>query len=313
MKLSLTIYFLLFMIYSCSGWLLEVLCKLREYKRFINRGFLIGPYCPIYGWGAVAITFLLYRYSYDPLILFMMTVVTCVILEYTTSLVMEKLFKARWWDYSKRKFNLDGRVCLGTTIPFGLFGVFLTYVSNPFFINMLNKINTNTLNIIAIILLVIFTIDNIVSGIIILAFRNTTAEVNKEGSQDNTEQITKKVREILSSKSWLHRRLINAYPKLVAIKFRIKEIKDEVKENAKEVKNNINEKATNVKNTINDKKEEVKNSLTEKKEEMRSSIAQTGMAMTNEFNYRKRRAKVELHLGRRKIKRSFTGRKRKGI
>ena len=311
MEPSLTMYFLLFMIYSCSGWILEVSCKLIEYKRFINRGFLIGPYCPIYGFGAVAITLLLFRYSYDPIVLFLMTVVTCVVLEYTTSLVMEKLFKARWWDYSKRKFNIDGRVCLGTTIPFGLFGVFLTYVSNPFFIEILSKVNVDILNVIAIILLVIFIIDYIVSGVVILTFRNATTEVNKEGSQDNTEQITKKVREILSSKSWLHRRLINAYPKLEAIKYRIKEIKDEVKENAIDMKNNINEKATNVRNTINDKKEEVKNSINEKRQEMRSSIAQTGMAMSNGFNYGKRKAKVELHLGRRKIMKSFTGRKRK--
>lgn len=68
------------MIYSVAGWILEVTCKLIEYKRFINRGFLIGPYCPIYGWGAVAITFLLHRYSYDPLILFFMTLLTCSIL-----------------------------------------------------------------------------------------------------------------------------------------------------------------------------------------------------------------------------------------
>lgn len=67
MNISITQYFLLFIIYSFCGWLLEVTCKLIEYKRFINRGFLIGPYCPIYGWGAVAITFLLYKYSYDPL------------------------------------------------------------------------------------------------------------------------------------------------------------------------------------------------------------------------------------------------------
>lgn len=272
MNLTLTQYFLLFMIYACSGWVLEVTCKLIEYKRFINRGFLIGPYCPIYGWGAVAITLLLHRYSYDPLILFFMTIITCAALEYATSWVMEKLFKARWWDYSKRKFNLDGRVCLGTTIPFGLFGMFITYVSNPFIIDQLNKVDTNILNIIAIVILIMYVIDNIVSGVVIIGFRKTAVQVGKEGRQDNTEQITKKVREILGSKAWTYKRLINAYPKLVTIKYKIKEIKDEVKENAKEVKNNINEKAQDVRNIIKDKKEEVKNSLSEKKEEMKNNL-----------------------------------------
>lgn len=250
MELTITLYFLLFMIYAHLGWCLEVICKLKDEKKFINRGFLIGPYCPIYGWGAVAITLLLYRYKYDPLVLFVMTTATCAILEYITSYIMEKMFKARWWDYSKRKFNLNGRVCLGTTIPFGLFGMFLTYVSNPFFIELLERVNKYALDIVAISLGVIYIVDNIISGIIIFSFRKTTAEVNKEGAQDNTEQITKKVREILSHKTWMHRRLINAYPKLIAIKDRIKEIKDEVKANAVDMKNNINQKANVVKNRI---------------------------------------------------------------
>ena len=264
MELTLTQYFLLFMIYSVAGWVLEVTCKLIEYKRFINRGFLIGPYCPIYGWGAVAITFLLYRYSYDPLILFFMTLLTCSILEYATSWVMEKLFKARWWDYSKRKFNVDGRVCLGTMIPFGIFGMILTYVTNPLIISGLDKVNPTTLNIIAIVLLVIYLVDNVISSIVIFGFRKTTVQVGREGKQDNTEQITKKVREILSSKSWMYKRLVDAYPKLIAIKTKIKEIKEEVKENAIEVKNSINEKAQDVKNTISEKKDEVKNTISEK-------------------------------------------------
>ena len=264
MELTLPQYFLLFMIYSVAGWILEVTCKLIEYKRFINRGFLIGPYCPIYGWGAVAITFLLYRYSYDPLILFLMTLLTCSILEYATSWVMEKLFKARWWDYSKRKFNIDGRVCLGTMIPFGIFGMILTYVTNPLIVGGLNKVNPTTLNIIAIVLLVIYLVDNVLSSIVIFGFRKTTVQVGREGRQDNTEQITKKVREILSSRSWMYKRLVDAYPKLIAIKTKIKEIKEEVRENAIEVKNSINEKAQDVKNTINEKKDEVRNTISEK-------------------------------------------------
>ena len=298
MELTLTQYFLLFMIYSCAGWLLEITCKLIEYKRFINRGFLIGPYCPIYGWGAVAITFLLYRYSYDPLILFFMTIFTCSILEYATSWVMEKIFKARWWDYSKRKFNIDGRVCLGTMIPFGIFGMILTYVTNPLIISGLNKVNTTTLNIIAIVLLIIYLIDNVFSTIVILGFRKTTVQVGREGKQDNTEQITKKVREILSSKSWMYKRLVDAYPKLVAIKTRIKEIKDEVKENAIEVKNSINEK-----------KDEVKSVISEKTEEMRNSFVDASKAVSNDWNNKKRKARVSIKLKKRKIKKKFTGKK----
>ena len=264
MNLTIAQYFLLFMIYSTAGWIMEVVLKYREKKKFINRGFLIGPYCPIYGYGAVAITFLLYRYYNDPVALFIMTVTTCGILEYLTSWAMEKLFKARWWDYSKRKFNINGRVCLGTLVPFGIFGLILTYVTNPLLVNALNSVNQNTLNIIAIILLIIFVIDNIVSTIIIIGFRKTTVKIEKEQRQDDTEQITSKVREVLAQKSWGYRRLIDAFPSMQTIKNRIQEITEEVKDNVNEIKDNLNEKAEGIKNVINDKKEEMKGKINDK-------------------------------------------------
>ena len=272
MNLSIQMYFLLFMIYSFLGWCLEVTCKLIEYKRFINRGFMIGPYCPIYGWGAIAITFLLYRYSYDPLVLFVMTTVTCCVLEYLTSYFMEKLFKARWWDYSRRKFNINGRVCLGTSIPFGIFGLVLTYIVNPFFIGLLNKLSLDTINIVSIVLLSIYGIDFVISTFVIFSFRKTSENVNKEGSSDNTEQITEKVKAILMKKSWLHRRLIKAYPSLVAIKSKIKQIKDNIKDNVDEVRTNINEKREDLKNNIVEKKQELSNSISEKKKDIKNTF-----------------------------------------
>jgi uncharacterized membrane protein len=72
---------------------MEVLGKLIQYKRFINRGFLIGPYCPIYGTGAILITFLLQKYTNDIVILFCMAILICGILEYITSFLMEKYLK----------------------------------------------------------------------------------------------------------------------------------------------------------------------------------------------------------------------------
>ena len=92
---QIEVYFLLFMSYAFLGWCMEVICKLFQYKRFINRGFLIGPYCPIYGWGALAITILLKRYTYDVIVLFVMSVIICSFIEYFTSYFMEKKFHAR--------------------------------------------------------------------------------------------------------------------------------------------------------------------------------------------------------------------------
>ena len=75
-------------------------------KRFINRGFLIGPYCPVYGFGVVLITILLQKYTNDVIVLFFLAILICGTLEYATSYFMEKFFNARWWDYSKNKFFL---------------------------------------------------------------------------------------------------------------------------------------------------------------------------------------------------------------
>ena len=103
-------YFLLFYVCSILGWLLEVACKYQQFHRFINRGFLIGPYCPIYGFGAVCICLALSRFTHDPAAVFSLAMIICGTLEYITSYAMEKLFHARWWDYSSKPFNLNGRV-----------------------------------------------------------------------------------------------------------------------------------------------------------------------------------------------------------
>ena len=96
--MTLEHYFILFIIYSFLGWIAEVINSFIIDRRFVNRGFLIGPYCPIYGIGAFIITIFLTRYKYDLLVFFVMTMFVCCVLEYFTSYLMEKIFKTRWWN-----------------------------------------------------------------------------------------------------------------------------------------------------------------------------------------------------------------------
>ena len=242
---------------------MEVINVSIQNKRLVNRGFMIGPYCPIYGCGAIAITLLLSRYTNDWLVLFFMSVITCGILEYVTSYIMEKLFHARWWDYSKRKYNINGRICLETLVPFGLLGLLIMYVTNPFILNNLAKVSEQTLNIIAIVTSVIFAIDLGISLKVISNVRVTSTKLSKENSDstmDNTEEITAKVKEILLGKSVLSRRLINAYPDLKAI---IKKKKEEIKQKAEEVKTEIKERTEDVKEGVKQKVEEMKDDIKE--------------------------------------------------
>lgn len=215
---SIEIYILLFFTYAILGWLMEVGCKLVETKKFINRGFLIGPYCPIYGWGAIIITLLLNKYLADPIALFIMAIVICSIIEYATSYFMEKIYHARWWDYSRRKYNINGRICLETMIPFGILGVLIMYFANPFFTGIYEKIPEIVLTVICSFLVIVFLIDNIISSHIISTIKVEGIKAEK----DNTKEITEKVKQILQSKSFLHKRLINAFPDIKNIRGKLK-------------------------------------------------------------------------------------------
>lgn len=218
---KISTYILLFFIYSFLGWCLEVGCKLISDHKFINRGFLIGPYCPIYGWGVLIMTILLNKYLSDPITLFIMIILCCSILEYFTSYFLEKIYHTRWWDYSKYTFNINGRICLETMIPFGIFGLLIMYKINPFFINTINKIPTNLTLILSIFLIIIFIIDNIISSKTILEIQKINQNIQNKLiiKKDDTERITKLVRErIEKSKKVLNRRLIHAFPHLELLK-----------------------------------------------------------------------------------------------
>ncbi len=215
----ITTYILLFFIYSFLGWLIEVVGKLIQKGKFINRGFLIGPYCPIYGFAALTMIFLWKGYLNDPFTLFILITLTAAILEYITSFILEKIFKTRWWDYSNYKFNINGRICLETMIPFGFAGLILMYVLNPFFESLLNSLPQIFLNISAFILLTSFIIDNIITTKII--FNITT--ISKIIKTDSTERINKLIRKrIEKNNKILQKRILHAFPKLKFLSIKIK-------------------------------------------------------------------------------------------
>ena len=222
-------YFLLFLIYSFIGWLIEVIGKLIEKHKFINRGFLIGPICPIYGHGCLLMILTLSRYKDNPLVLFVNAIFICSLLEYFTSYFMEKIFKARWWDYSTKRFNLNGRICAETMIPFGILGTLVICVINPIFEYLLNLFNFETIKITAVVLFIIYIIDYTISLIIMFGFKGTLKTVEKDG----TEEITKKVKKILINKNVLYKRLVEAFPNFMNPKERLLLIKARVEKELK--------------------------------------------------------------------------------
>ena len=202
--------FLLFIILSFLGWLMEEVLGIIKNKKIPNRGFLIGPICPIYGIGGLLMIFLLEKYENDLLALFIMATILGAVLEYFTSYIMEKLFKVRWWDYSNRKYNINGRICLYISLLFGLLGVITIHVLKPFFMGILNMMPNVVLIILFILILGIFITDLIVSCNTILKIH----KVDLSGARDATEEISKRVKRALEEHSILTRRLIHAFPNL---------------------------------------------------------------------------------------------------
>lgn len=221
-------YFLYFIIYAFMGWLLEEVWHLIKLKKIVDRGFLIGPLCPIYGWGCILIIILIGRNTTDILAVFLKAIVVCSILEYLTSYIMEKLFHARWWDYSSSKFNLNGRICLDTMLPFGFLGCFVVYVLHPFVMGIVNLLPMSWFYVVTVIIFVIFIVDNIISLNVMF---NIKGQIRLE-LKDSTEEMNERVREWIKSKSLIYRRINGAYPN-----FKINEyITNKIKEHKNKTK-----------------------------------------------------------------------------
>ena len=201
-------YILLFFTCAFGGWLMEVACKLVQLHRFINRGFLIGPYCPIYGFGAVLITALLTRSADSPAAVFALAMLVSAVLEYLTSYAMEKLFHARWWDYSHKPFNLNGRVCLGTLVPFGLMGLAMVYFVKPAFFLLYDGLPGQVRTGLCALLCLLLLADTVISTTVLGRIRSAA---NLTGG-DDTESITRLVHERLAEQGALVRRTLRAFP-----------------------------------------------------------------------------------------------------
>ena len=202
----------LFFCYSVAGWCMEVTLKYIQFHRFINRGFLIGPYCPIYGSGAVVVTVLvgglIGNASY--IVTFLASFILCGVLEYFVSWYMEKMFHARWWDYSQKPMNLHGRIWIGNLVLFGIGGVAIVKLIDPVLMKWIHAIPQWILYELsgAIVMLMIW--DNIVSHI---AFNLVKKEIDGVEA-DNSEEVSTKVRQLLREDPVLLRRIGEAYPNL---------------------------------------------------------------------------------------------------
>lgn len=120
-----------FFIYSFLGWVWETCFVSFKKGEYVNRGFINGPFCTIYGFGALFVYLILKPVGGDILLLFFGGIVVATALEYVTAVLMESIFHTSWWDYSDKKFNFQGRICLGASLGWGFFTVMLFRVLHP--------------------------------------------------------------------------------------------------------------------------------------------------------------------------------------
>lgn len=268
-------FFMYFFIYSVLGWCVETLyCRMLDGK-WTNRGFLFGPYCPIYGFGSLLIIAFLDNFIASPIKVFFLGMIFTSILEYISSFILEKMFNAKWWDYSKRKFNINGRICLLNSLEFAVLGMLLTYIVHPIISGLILSLPIELLQLISLALITIIGIDtgSTIATLLNLKERLTTLKesadniINKHPLQEKISEsyIYKELSElrknIVNRRNFQIERLLEAFPdfEFKGFKSQINEFKLELHKIKSEIrlqKENIKAKRKQVKL---DKKNKEKN------------------------------------------------------
>lgn len=148
-----------FIVYSFIGWVWEsIYCSIKA-RHFVYRGFLLGPYCPVYGFGVAAVLLLVPEHAGTLLNLYFNIVVIVTIIEFVTSWLLEKMFKMKLWDYTHVPLNIEGRVAVPVSLFWGVGCLLLIKIINPVIQDGIHDFVANTNNLGPIVLAVLFLTD----------------------------------------------------------------------------------------------------------------------------------------------------------
>ena len=261
---------LLFFAYAFLGWCIEVTLKYFQFHRFINRGFLTGPWLPIYGSGAALITVVIKGLSpleFSVGTTFAVSFLLCGFLEYMTSYVLEKRFHARWWDYSQKPMNLHGRVWIGNLILFGLGGVLIVDLINPLLLRLFGHMTPAVREILVLSLLAVFIADYVMSHFVLKLVKTGV----ESSEADDTEAISKEVRLLLSDRSVFYRRFAEAYPEVIYKTERITARMEAIRAETERLRQEAEERVAQMRQEVAENLEptgSIKNSIIEKQSAM---------------------------------------------
>lgn len=158
-RMDFFFYVWLFFLLAGFGWLWEGFLYLLKDDMYVNRGFLAGPWLPIYGMGGIMMEVLLHRWRDRPMLAFVSSMVMCTTLEYLAGWYLESTWGVKWWDYSAMPWNLQGRVCLYSALLFGVGGLLLVWLVSPLFYSFYCRIPLKIQVGVGLLLVVLFTAD----------------------------------------------------------------------------------------------------------------------------------------------------------
>ena len=264
---SMSIYFILlyFFVYGFLGWCTEVGFAAFKTHHFVNRGFLHGPICPIYGVGVTAVITVLTPYKSDIIVLYILSVVLVTVLEGVTGWAMDKIFHNKWWDYSDMPLNIGGYVCLLFSIVWGFACLFIIYFIQPLVHDLLAFIPTIVGIILIIILGITLIADLYVTASTIFKFNRRLATMEKIAAEmhEISEQIGQEIFE----------KTIRAMDRQEASKEKLATATDEFKEKMQDTASGLKEKTQGTAFELKERALDARERSQEISEELRSRIA----------------------------------------
>lgn len=264
---SMSIYFILlyFFVYGFLGWCTEVGFAAFKTHHFVNRGFLNGPICPIYGVGVTAVITVLTPYKSDIIVLYILSVVLVTVLEGVTGWAMDKIFHNKWWDYSDMPLNIGGYVCLLFSIVWGFACLFIIYFIQPLVHDLLAFIPTIVGIILIIILGITLIADLYVTASTIFKFNRRLAAMEKIAAEmhEISEQIGQEIFE----------KTIRAMDRQEASKEKLATATDEFKEKMQDTASGLKEKTQGTAFELKERAFDARERSQEISEELRSRIA----------------------------------------
>ena len=265
---SLYEYLWFFIIYAVGGWCLEVSYHVVTKGHFINRGFLNGPVCPIYGFGMLIVIICLLPLKDNKMIMFFGSIVLATLLELVTGFMLEKLFHERWWDYSKEPFNFHGYICLKFSIEWGIACLIVVDLVHTFFAGIIKHFPRVPGIILLVVCLAIFAADCVATVITVRGFNNRLRLMNEVGAR--IRKLSDAMGEDITDAT------LHGIEKSQQVKEQIDDTKERLDERSAAVRKDIDEKSAEFRKQLAEGREKFSEVSADIKEQI--EIKRTGSA-----------------------------------